>query len=138
MYARERSWYFSRMLFANVSTILGPILVAFSMWAYAYDCSIEGVRGVQEFLYAVPALAAVASIVAHRRESWLLPARFLVLLTAFFAIYCAGAQTGVYSSSSLTSRPSLLIALVVSAWTFVSFDSLKRPTAAAGASASAG
>lgn len=117
------------MLLANVSTILGPILVAFSMWAYAYDCSIEGVRGVQEFLYAVPALAAIAAIVAQRREGWLLPARFFVLLTAFFAVYCAGAQTGVYSSSSLTSRPSLLIALIGSAWTYAALDSLKRPGA---------
>lgn len=115
------------MVLANVSTILGPIVVAFSMWAYVYGCSIEGVRGIQEFLYAAPALAVVAAIIAQRREAWVLPARFLVLLTAFLAIYCAGAQTGAYSSSSLTSCPLLLIALVASAWTYASFDSLKDP-----------
>ncbi|NOY92646.1 MAG: hypothetical protein GXP55_15770 [Deltaproteobacteria bacterium] len=87
-----------------------------SLASFAFGTSIEGLRAARAIFLLIPSLSLLTIAVSGRKSGWLLSARFFSLLTLSLAIYGAAVHTGVYPSSGIARQPSLMVALLASAW----------------------
>ncbi len=100
----------------HASSLFAPLVMVTSLSSFAFGVSMQAIAEARTLFVLVPLLALVTSFLGQRRPGFLVVAHGLCLLTLALAAYGASAMSGAHPEFSLLERPSLVIALLSSAW----------------------
>lgn len=100
----------------HASSLFAPLVMLTSLASFAFGASAQAIEETTALFVLVPLSALVASVLGQRRAGALVAAHALCLLSLALAVYGAAIMSAAHPELSIAERPSLVIAVLASAW----------------------